>query len=162
MTIEELTKQNEELAKRLDKATKCYKEVKSQLDAKDTEIESLREQLSEQLGAANSSQSTTDNAELETLKQRVKELEDEIAINGNASEDIAKLQERLENAKRIFAEQKASIKERDTEIASCKATIADTNDALNKTIEEKEELQRTFDNYKASVREAITNLANTL
>lgn len=158
MTIEELTKQNEELTKRLDKATKCYKEVKSQLDAKDTEIESLREQL----GAANSSQSTTDNAELETLKQRVKELEDEIAINGNASEDIAKLQERLENAKRIFAEQKASIKERDTEIASCKATIADTNDALNKTIEEKEELQRTFDNYKASVREAITNLANTL
>ena len=42
MTIEELTKQNEELTKRLDKATKCYKEVKSQLDAKEAEIASLK------------------------------------------------------------------------------------------------------------------------
>ena len=158
MTIEELTKQNEELTKRLDKATKCYKEVKSQLDAKDTEIESLREQL----GAANSSQPTTDNTELETLKQRVKELEDEIAINGNASEDIAKLQERLENAKRIFAEQKASIKEQETELAACKATIADVNDTRAKTVAAKEETQAAFDEYKTNVREAVTSLANSL
>ena len=158
MTIEELTKQNEELTKRLDKATKCYKEVKSQLDAKEAEIASLKEQLT----ATESEQPAVDSSALESLKQRVKELEDEIAINGNASEDIAKLQERLENAKRIFAEQKASIKEKETERAACKATIADVNDTLAKTVAAKEETQAAFDEYKTNVREALTSLANSL
>lgn len=75
----------EKLEERLAKATDTFKTMKTQMDEKDKEIESL--------------------------KARVTELEDELTLNGGATEEVENLKGRLEKAKEIFATQKAKITE---------------------------------------------------
>ena len=73
------------LEERLAKAADTFKEMKAQLDDKVKENENL--------------------------KNRVSELEDELTLNGGATEEIENLKNRLEKAKEIFANQKAKIEE---------------------------------------------------
>ena len=87
------------LEERLAKATETFKTMKVQMEEKDKEIESL--------------------------KTRVAELEDELTLNGGAAEEVENLKGRLEKAKEIFAGQKAKIAEM-TEKAAENAKIAET------------------------------------
>lgn len=73
------------LEERLTKATETFKAMKTQMEEKDKEIESL--------------------------KARVTELEDELTLNGGAAEEVEGLKGRLEKAKEIFTTQKAKIAE---------------------------------------------------
>ena len=73
------------LEERLAKATETFKTMKVQMEEKDKEIESL--------------------------KNRVAELEDELTLNGGAAEEVEGLKGRLEKAKEIFATQKSKITE---------------------------------------------------
>ena len=73
------------LEERLAKATETFKTMKVQMEEKDKEIESL--------------------------KTRVAELEDELTLNGGATEEVENLKGRLEKAKEMFTTQKAKIAE---------------------------------------------------
>ena len=86
------------LEERLTKATETFKAMKIQMEEKDKEIESL--------------------------KARVAELEDELTLNGGAADEVENLKGRLEKAKEIFAGQKAKIVEM-TEKAAENAKIAE-------------------------------------
>lgn len=76
---------------RLAKATECYKELKSKYDQQE-------QRLAEAL------------KEIEKKNEAIKELQDEITINGNSTEEIKTLNGRLDVAKKTFAEQKGKIK----------------------------------------------------
>lgn len=142
---EVLDKQIEELTERLEKATKCYKEVKAELDAKN--------KLLVEMDAA------TDTAE---LNARIKELEDEIAINGNASEEIAKLNERLDKAKQIFAEQKATIKDLKAANETLTTNFNESRTEYAAKCGELEAMKDTLNNLKKNVTTQLTELINSL
>jgi len=88
---------------RLAKATECYKELKAKYDETEARLKEAEAVIAEH----NSQGSSPSLA----LVERIKELEAEIAINGNSSEEIKSLNVRLDKAKEIFAEQKAKIAE---------------------------------------------------
>lgn len=78
-------------------------EAKAQAAEKDAQIASLKEVQG--AGGGDSS------AEVETLKRRVTELEGELAINGDAGEELNSLRGRLEKAKEVFKNYKSQIEE---------------------------------------------------
>jgi len=88
---------------RLAKATECYKELKTKFDEKETLLKEAEATIAEY----KSKGGVSDLA----LSERVKELEAELVINGNSSEEIKALNTRLDKAKEVFAEQKAKIAE---------------------------------------------------
>lgn len=139
---------------RLAKATECYKEVKAKLDAANARIAEL-EAKSQESG----------NEDVAKLLRKVKELEDEITINGNSQEEIAKLNERLNKAKAIFAEQKTTISEQQAKVAELNMLIDEKNKMLSENQEtilrlenEKEISKKTFESLKAQ----LTEIASTL
>lgn len=129
LTTEELTEKVETLETRLAKATDAYKTVKAELDAAKKQITVLTEKLE----AENPNAPTVDQAELESLRQKVKDYEDELAINGNPAEEIATLNERLTKAKQIFTEQKENIKTLRAELDTKTKELTETEDALKES-----------------------------
>jgi len=88
---------------RLAKATECYKDLKAKYDEKESRLKEAEAVIAEYKSRGGISDVA--------LSERIKELEAEIAINGNSSEEIKSLNARLDKAKEIFAEQKAKIAE---------------------------------------------------
>lgn len=111
MTEQEMTQKIETLEGRLAKAADAYKLVKSELTASKTKIEELETYIANLEAEPTNPQPTVDEAELQSLRQQVKDLQDELDINGNSGEEIANLNKRLDKAKEIFATQKTKIKD---------------------------------------------------
>lgn len=111
MTEQEMTQKIETLEGRLVKAADAYKAVKAELTESKTKIEELETYIANLEAEPRNPQPTVDVAELESLRQQVKDLQDELDINGNSGEEIANLNKRLDKAKEVFATQKIRIKD---------------------------------------------------
>ena len=103
-----------------------------ELEAKITELEGKLQMARESY----KSQKTA----LDAANSRIKELEDELVLNGDAVDEVNNLKARLEKAKSIFNEQKGRIK-----------TLEDTNNTLTATI-------NALESDKASLTETVDRL----
>lgn len=137
--MEELEKKVAELEGKLEKARTMYKEQKAELDKANATIKSYEESVSPS--------EETYNQMIEGYKARIKELEDEITINGSSAEEIKTLTARLEKAKNIFTEQKTKIKglEDKVEVLSIeKSTLEATVTSLTETVTKISEIINRF------------------
>lgn len=110
---------NDSINERLEKATECYKEIKVKYDEKIKEHQLALE--------------------------RIKELEDELAINGSSSQEIKALNDRLDKAKNIFKEQKATIAELKEKIAK---TEEDFSGKQNRLLQEFNKMSSLINDVK--------------
>lgn len=125
--MEDDKKKIEKLEERLAKAADTFKELKVQLDEKDKE-----------------------NAE---LKVRIKELEDELTLNGSAVPELDGLRARLEKAKVIFTEQKAKITELTAEVGESNKVAESLRVALAESEKQVVELTTTVSNFDQANKE---------
>ena len=120
------------LEERLEKATVTFKEMKSQLDDK--------------------------MKENETLKTRVAELEDELVINGNSKEESEGLKARLEKAKEIFTNQKSKIAEVTESNDNHVVRITELENEKDKLNEEIKELIKSNDTLQETNKSLFDKL----
>lgn len=91
---EDLEKKVADLEEKLNKARIMYKEQKEELEKTKNELKVLQ---------------NSGEKDDTSLQKRIKELENEIIINGSSSEEIKTLNMRLDKAKEVYAAQKDEI-----------------------------------------------------
>jgi len=140
--MEELEAKIKELEGKIEKARTMYKEQKAELDKANARIAEL-----ESAGGVPSDNSS--------LLERIKELEDEIAINGNSSEEIKTLNARLDKAKTVFAEQKSKITELKSLVEAKEKGLETAHDEVSRLNVELEESNAMLTDTKAALEARV-------